>query len=237
MRLFGLSQRNCEPEIMDQSGLDPAEHAAALRGIARINWLSGSARILWRPLYRLAQEDPTKPLRILDLATGSGDNPLRLWQCFRRAGLRVEMAGADVSELALDEARKRAAIAGAPIRFFALNALYDPLPKDFDVVTSSLFLHHLEDGEAVEQLRHMGGAARQMVLVNDLIRSHINYLLACAGTRILTRSPMVHFDGPCSVAAAFTRAEARQLALRAGLESAQVQWRWPWRFLLQWRRS
>jgi 2-polyprenyl-3-methyl-5-hydroxy-6-metoxy-1,4-benzoquinol methylase len=221
---------------MDQPGLDPAAHAAALRGIARINWWSRSASILWGPLYRLAQDNPNRPLRILDLATGSGDNPLRLWRRFQRARIPVELAGADLSEFALAEARARAASAGAPIQFFALNALRDPLPQDFDVLTCSLFLHHLDENDAVELLRRMGDAARQMVLVNDLIRSRLNYLLAVAGTRILTRSPVVHFDGPCSVAAAFTRAEARALAQRAGLTGARVEWHWPWRMLVQWRR-
>jgi hypothetical protein len=75
-----------------------------------------------------------------------------------------------------------------------------------------------------------------MVLVNDLVRSRIGYILAFAGSRVLSRSPIVHFDGPCSVAAAFTRDEARQMAQRAGLEGARVDWRWPWRFLLQWQR-
>jgi 2-polyprenyl-3-methyl-5-hydroxy-6-metoxy-1,4-benzoquinol methylase len=222
---------------MDQPGLDPSEHAAALRGLARINWFSGSARILWRPLSRLARENSGRPLRILDLATGSGDVPLLLWQRFRRAGLRVELAGADVSEFALTQARSRAAASGAKIDFFALNALRDPLPRDFDVIMCSLFLHHLEDEEAVELLRRMGESARQMVLVNDLIRSYVNYLLAHVVTRLLSRSPVVHFDGPASVAAAFMRAEARGLAQRAGLQNARVDWRWPWRMLLQWRRS
>jgi hypothetical protein len=44
-------------------------------------------------------------------------------------------------------------------------------------------------------------------------------------------------DGPLSVRAAFTIAEARQLAEEAGLHGAAISWRWPFRFLLQWRRA
>jgi hypothetical protein len=62
-------------------------------------------------------------------------------------------------------------------------------------------------------------------------------LLACAGTRLLSRSPVVHVDGPRSVAAAFTPAEALDLAQRAGLTGATVVRRWPCRFLLTWRRE
>jgi 2-polyprenyl-3-methyl-5-hydroxy-6-metoxy-1,4-benzoquinol methylase len=221
---------------MDQPGLDPAEHAAALRGIARINRFSGSVGILWRPLCRLAKANAGRPLRILDIATGSGDNPIRLWQRFRRAGLPVELAGADTSDVALEQARARAASAGAPIQFFPLNAVLDPLPRNFDVVTCSLFLHHLEEHEVIDLLRRMAEATRQVVVASDLIRSRISYLLAYVGTRVLTRSPMVHFDGPCSVASAFTIAEARQMAMRAGMKNVRVDWRWPFRFLLQWQR-
>ena len=236
-QFFALNQRNRQPELMDQPGLDPTEHAAALRGLARVNWFSGSTGILWRPLHRLALANAGKPLRILDLATGSGDIPIRLWRRFRRAKLPVEIAGADLSAKALEEARKRAESAGASVQFFPLDAVHDPLPDDFDVITCSLFLHHLENEEAVDLLRRMGQSARQMVLVNDLVRSRIGYLLAFASSRVLSRSPVVHFDGPCSVAAAFTTDEARQMAHRAGLEGARVDWRWPWRYLLQWQRG
>jgi len=236
LALLSLAKRNRQPELMDQPGLNPAAHAAALRGVARINWWSGSAGILWRPLRRLASENLNRPLRILDLATGSGDIPLRLWRRFQRARIPVELAGADLSGFALAEARARTASARATIQFFTLNAVCDPLPQSFDVLTCSLFLHHLDEHDAVELLRRMGQAAGQMVLVNDLVRSRLGYLLAHAGTRLLSRSPVVHFDGPASVAAAFTRAEARQLARRAGLDGAKVERHWPWRFLLQWRQ-
>jgi hypothetical protein len=61
-------------------------------------------------------------------------------------------------------------------------------------------------------------------------------MLAYVGTRLLSASPIVHVDGPLSVAAAFTCVEAQELARRAGLEGATVARRWPFRFLLTWSR-
>jgi hypothetical protein len=52
----------------------------------------------------------------------------------------------------------------------------------------------------------------------------------------LSRSPVVRHDGPVSVAAAFSLAEARMLAQRAGLYGASLVRRWPCRFLLSWSR-
>jgi hypothetical protein len=40
-----------------------------------------------------------------------------------------------------------------------------------------------------------------------------------------------------SVRAAFTVAEAQQLARRAGMADAQFSWHWPFRFRLQWMRG
>ena len=45
-----LQQRCRRPEVMDQPDLSPARHAGALRGLARINFFSGSAGTLWPPL-------------------------------------------------------------------------------------------------------------------------------------------------------------------------------------------
>ena len=83
----------------------------------------------------------------------------------------------------------------------------------------------------------MGQAAKQLLLVNDLVRSRLGYLLAFAGTRLLSRSQMVHVDGPLSVRGAFKPAEALALALKAGLAGATVSWRWPFRYLLTWSRK
>ncbi len=83
------SQRRCVPEVMDQPDLDPRLHAQALQGLARLNFWSGSARILWPPLSALARRLRPRPLRVLDLATGGGDVPVRLWRRASRAGLDV----------------------------------------------------------------------------------------------------------------------------------------------------
>jgi 2-polyprenyl-3-methyl-5-hydroxy-6-metoxy-1,4-benzoquinol methylase len=231
-----LSQRNKQPELMDQPDLAAAAHNHALHALARINWLSGSARILWPALRRLAEEKRGQPLRVLDIATGGGDVPICLHQRAQRTGLVVQFSGVDVSPTAIDHARQRAEQAGAAVTFFTHDALRGSLPDDYDVIMSSLFLHHLERDQAIDLLRRMGQATRSMVLINDLIRSRSGYCLAWLGARVLTRSHVVHVDGPRSVAGAFTISEACQLADAAGLHGAGASWRWPFRFLLQWRR-
>ena len=208
----------------------------ALRGLERINWLSGSCGILWPDLLDLAREQAGQPLRILDVACGAGDLTIRLWKRARKAGLAWTVEGCDISATALSHARQRAASRGADVRFFQADVFAEPLSESYDAVISSLFLHHLEEARAVELLRHMAQSARSCVLINDLERSSTGYWLAYVGTRLLSRSEVVHVDGPRSVEGAFTVAEARQLAELAGLSGATVSKRWPCRYLLRWRR-
>jgi SAM-dependent methyltransferase len=236
-RFYDLGGRCRQAEVMDQPGLSETLHRQALCGLERINRWSDSAGVLWPTVRELALRAAPRPLCLLDLACGGGDVPLRLWSRARQERLTLQVEGCDRSPGAVAHAERRAAEAGAGVRFGVLDALADPLPDRFDVLTCSLFLHHLTDEEAVGLLRRMAAAARRAVLVNDLSRGLPGLLLAYAGTRLLTRSPVVHTDGPLSVRAAFTPAEALALAGRAGLRGATVSRRWPCRFLLRWERA
>ncbi len=221
---------------MDQPGIDPAVHAQALEGLRRINAFSAAVGSLWAPIRSLARERGGRPLRVLDLACGGGDNTTALAQRARRQGLAIQVDGCDLSPQAVAIAARSAEQQGLSTRFFQADALNDPLPEDYDVILCTLFLHHLEEEQAVDLLRRMGCASRCLVLVNDLIRSPLGYGLAWAGCRLLSRSPIVHFDGPVSVQGAFQVPEVRTMAARAGLVGADLRRSWPERYLLCWRR-
>jgi len=235
-RIGNVADRVREEEVMDRPELDQRLHEQALTGLARLNWLSGSVGLVWPPIAGLASQ-LRRPLSVLDLATGGGDVPLGLWRRARRVGLDLEICGADVSPRAVEFARTRARHAGAGVRFIELNALDDELPRNFDVVVCSLFLHHLDDAGAVTLLAKMAASARHLVLVNDLVRSRLGWMAVYFATRLLTTSSVVWVDGPRSVRAAFTLEEARDLARAAGLAGCNVSRRWPCRMLLEWTRS
>jgi 2-polyprenyl-3-methyl-5-hydroxy-6-metoxy-1,4-benzoquinol methylase len=232
--MISLGQRCRQSEIMDQPGLSPAEHAAALRGLARLN-LFGSAGVLWPSLAALARRMAARPLRVIDFATGGGDIPVRLWKRARTSGISMEIEGCDVNPFAVQLANKAADKAGANIRFFVHDAVRGEPLRGYDAAICSTFLHHLDETEAIEFLSQMATTA-PLVLVNDLERSIANYAMVYSASRVVTRSAVVHVDGLRSVAAAFTLAEVKHLAERAGLGGASVKRRWPCRYLLKWER-
>jgi len=216
---------------MDRPGLDLAEHRRALRGLARINSFSGSARILWPCLRDFARRSAS-PVRVLDIASGAGDVPIRLAQRATRAALPIHFTGCDISATAIEHASR----AGAGVSFTQRDVLRDGIPQGVDVVTCSLFLHHLDEADALRLFTIIHGSSVKLALINDLSRSRVGYVLAAVGTRLLSRSPVVHIDGPRSVRAAFTPAEAIVLTTQAGWHGATVQRRWPCRFLIRWER-
>jgi menaquinone-9 beta-reductase len=210
--LPALEKRNRVPELMDEPDIAHAEHVQALTALARINWCSGSAAIVW-PRIADAARTLRRPMRILDVATGGGDVPVRLWHKARRAGLDVGVSACDVSIQALAFAESRAARAGAEMRFFQWDILHGPPPGQYDVVVSSLFLHHLAEDQAEMALRNLASAASHSLLINDLRRSRLGWLTAQLFCRMLSTSHVVHFDGPASVAGAsrLARGDAKAL--------------------------
>jgi 2-polyprenyl-3-methyl-5-hydroxy-6-metoxy-1,4-benzoquinol methylase len=230
-------QRTLVPEEMDRPDLPAEPHRHALDGLARLNAWSGSAGILWPSIRRLSAEITDRPIRLLDVACGAGDVLVGLARRASQSGIVVELRGVDVSSTAVEHARRRIAATGLHATLEQHNVFSATLPTGFDVVTCSLFLHHLTEDQAIELLRRMAAATQRLVLVNDLRRSTRGWMLAVAACRLLSRSPIVHVDGPRSVAAAFTPAEALAIAQTAGLGGATIGRRWPFRFLLSWDRS
>lgn len=222
---------------MDQPGLDEARHAHALHGLARINLWSLTSNALFGPIARLARDIPGRELNVLDLASGGGDVAVGLWRKARRHGIPLRIRGCDVNPRAVEFARRRAHSRRADVGFFVLDAVNGPLPEGYDVLICSLFLHHLDENEAVALLRRMSAAAAHLVAVDDLRRHPAGAALAALGTRILTRSDVVHVDGLRSVRAAFTIGEASQLARTSDLHGFVIRPHWPFRFLLTWRKT
>lgn len=229
-----LHRRDRRPEWMDDPNIPPELHAAALAGLRTLNTISRSTVALWGPLRRLARR-LDRPLRVLDVACGAGDALVGLAGAARREGVPLRGRGVDLSDFALGCARTYHAKRepGAGLEWERADALAGPLPAGFDAVVSTLFLHHLDEGDGRTLLARMGEAAGSLVLVNDLIRSRASYAAVWLASWA-TRSPVVRVDGPLSVRAAYTVPELRRLARSAGLSDARIAVSWPARMQLEW---
>jgi 2-polyprenyl-3-methyl-5-hydroxy-6-metoxy-1,4-benzoquinol methylase len=232
-----IAQRRLQPELMDDPNLDAAEHARALADLRRLNIASRTASILWQPIRALATQSGGTPLRVLDIATGSGDIPVAIQSMAAQSGIKLEIDACDISPRAVSMARDRALATKADVRFFPLDILQEEIKDTYDIVMCSLFTHHLTPEQVTLVLAKMGRASRRLVLVSDLRRSLYGYMLAFAATRAFSRSRVVHVDSLLSVRAAFTIGEFHSLADAAGLNGADVNRCVPCRFLLRWSKG
>lgn len=232
-----LDNRDRQPEVMDQPGLDPREHAKALTGLRRINTISRCSAGLFGPIEALAIKQTTTPLRVLELACGGGDTAIDLALMAKRRGLALDIHACDLNPEAVEIARRNAKARKAEITVFSADALAKPTDHNsFDVVYCTLFAHHLDEIDVIRLLEGMALRSRKLVLVDDLIRSRLGFALAWIGTRLLSRSWVVHTDGPLSVRGALRPDEMMTIAKQAGLEDAQINRSWPERYLLSWAR-
>ncbi|MFM7161967.1 MAG: methyltransferase [Planctomycetaceae bacterium] len=238
--VYAAEHRRLVPEVMDRPDLDPALHRQALTALRRINRLSRTTASLWGQIAPLARAPHAAPLRVLDVACGGGDVLRGLAALAQRQGCQLEFRGCDFSPTAIAHAAHQDSPPGSPPKtrplsghpeFFLHDVLANPLPQA-DIVTCTLFLHHLEESQAVLLLSRLWQAATRRVIVSDLRRSRVGYWLAHAVGRLVTRSPVVHVDGPLSVAAAWSLPEVERLVAAAGWQRHTLRRTWPQRFLL-----
>ena len=232
-----LADRNLQPELMDDPNLPADQHDHALRGLTTIHRFSGLVNRFWKKIQPILKEAKDRSDRISIADVGCGDGYL-LRQLSRKAtaaGFDVDWIGYDFSKVAVSLASKKAADAGANIRFKQVDILADTLPEKVDVVVNSLFLHHFTAGEVETILKRFCDATTQAVIVEDLRRTVLGYCLAWSCGRLLTRSRIVHYDGVVSVEGAFTTDEMRTLLNSAGITNVEIEQRWPQRFVLTYR--
>jgi 2-polyprenyl-3-methyl-5-hydroxy-6-metoxy-1,4-benzoquinol methylase len=227
-----LAIRQLEPELMDDPNLDCAEHKRALRGLTRIHKLTGTTSRLWKKIR--GQLGNQRKIVVADVGCGDALMLRELYKIASARGIELELHGFDFSERALQMASEAAARASIPITTHHFDVTLHELPMQADVIICSLFLHHFTAEDVVSILSKFRLATRQLLLVEDLLRSQLGYALCRVGVQALSRSPIVHVDGPLSVRAAFTIPEMSELVRRAGLENAIIAKHWPERFLLQW---
>jgi 2-polyprenyl-3-methyl-5-hydroxy-6-metoxy-1,4-benzoquinol methylase len=192
-------------ELLD-GPLDADALAGNLRDLARVNRWLGGADLTKRAIAPLAMNSFV--LSVLDVGTGAADIPLRL----ARDGL--EITATDIRP-EIVAAASRATDGGRIV--VREGTLADEAASSFDIVHSSLVLHHLEPAAAVTFLGEAGRVARQAVVINDLDRGWRWLAGAWLLTRLFTRNCYTRNDAPLSVRRAYKETELVEMARQAGL--------------------
>ena len=189
---FDTPPRIDVPELIDDEAQPYADFRASMRDVRRVNRFLGGTSVVTRQARKWlheARQEGAAPLRILDVATGSGDIPVALLGAAARLDTPVQIVGLDFSppilRCAREEVGKR-----ENIRLLRGDAFHLPFADNsFDYVLCSLAFHHWEFARCVEALREMERVASRGWLVNDLRRAWSAWHLIRFVMRVCRREP------------------------------------------------
>jgi len=161
---------------------------------------------------------PGAKMRVVDLATGSGDIPRLLVDHARKIGAQIEIDAVDRQAATLEIARSLSP-EYPEISYHIGNILEWDFPQRYDMAFCSLVLHHFSDDDAVKLLRRCRELSKKFVLVTDLRRGFLLRAGVYMLTAVIFREPMTRFDARLSAQRAFSFSEMRSLAVQAGWEN------------------
>lgn len=223
-----LSERLPGPELMDdESKCTPEELASMFDELAFINDKLGGVSTSLEALDRLHDKVGGAHWRIADVGGGDGELAKAIVQWGRVRGVEVEVVVVENSRAAVERARR--VLREVPEAVVHEADLMDLATDEFDVVHACLVLHHFDGDEAQRALAAMSRAASKGIVVNDLRREVLPWLLIHWLSRLLSKNRLVRHDGPLSVARAFRLADWARYGRELGLQlEVRPTWAFRW---------
>jgi len=219
-RKHGLELIDLPPETYSQ-----AELTGSFADIRTVNRFLGDISAVRKHFSaRVAgiESAPGRPIRVLDVATGSGDIPAAIVKWARQYGINVSVTAVDLNPLAVREAT--AFTQKYPeITVSVANGLSLPFEDgSFDIVLCIKTLHHFSNDDTIRLLKEVNRVASAGYIIMDLRRSWVAWAIISLLTKLFTRNRLTKHDGPMSVLRSYTVPELDALAGSAGLTGHEV---------------
>jgi hypothetical protein len=188
-------------EILDSPDCPPAEVGKSLRDLSRINRWFGGVATTRTLIEHVAAATGQKHFSVLEVAAGFGEVPHVAAQQLALKGITIEVT-------LLDRLPSHLLPGNHSV---VADALALPFPDAaFDLVSCSLFTHHLEPAEMSRFVAEGLRVSRCAVLINDLVRHPLHLALVYAGFPLM-RSYVSRVDGVASVRRAYVPQEMKSI--------------------------
>lgn len=242
MMMSLVPERRRGPELIDlpPESYSQSEYAGSLANIRMVNRFLGDYNATHKFFSALVSgiaASAGRPIRVLDVATGSADIPVTIVKWARRQGIKVVVTAVDINPLAVQEAT---AFARAYPEITVTVADGFSLPfadESFDIVFCAKTLHHFSEEDTVRLLKEIDRVSAMGYIIMDLRRSWVAWLLISMLARLFSRNRLTRYDGPMSVLRSYTVTELGALADRAGLAGYRVAREPFWLMILSGRKG
>jgi ubiquinone/menaquinone biosynthesis C-methylase UbiE len=224
---MNFAQRSILPEKMDDQNVLKSDVSLALKELEIVNkWLGGYAVI--RDAFRKIRCN--NRISILDIGCGSGDVVRDLSIFLKAKKVDSHITGVDINADTIHIARKKHEDI-SNVDFKTLDVWDEDIVHiKADIVMSSMFCHHFNDNDLVELLKRMYRLANSTVIINDLHRHSFAYHSIKILTSVFSKSHLVRYDAPLSVARALTKKEWQTILANAEINNYSIDWKWAWRW-------
>ncbi len=206
-------QRVNTQEILDSDACPPVEVEASLRDLCRINRWFGGVATTRSLIERVTSATGLRRFTVLEVAAGFGEVSKIAGRQLAQKGITLDVTDLDRVQTHLLRGN-RAVVADAVALPFQ--------DSSFDLVSCSLFAHHLEPDELARFTREALRVSRCAVLINDLVRHPLHVALVYAGFPLM-RSYVSRLDGVASVRRAYTPDEMRRILNSGTQHDARVE--------------
>jgi len=225
-----FSKRSTQKEIMDDLDCSGPVLEQTLQELKTINFWLGGNQVTTLGLAQLIRENPSHHHEITDIGCGGGDMIRVMREWARKQKIPSKFIGIDANENTIDFARLRQSDL-SEVKWKVQN-VFDPefRTEKTDLITCTLFTHHLTDSELVEILKAMKEKARIGIVINDLHRHPVAYYSIKWLTKFFSKSPMVQNDAPLSVLRSFSRSDWNTILGQSGISTYKIRWFWAFRW-------
>ncbi len=229
--LVDTTYRSDEEEIMDDLTYNGEILHDSLDKLAKINkWLGGNNVTINGLKILLEKRTKETPITIIDLGCGGGDVLRDVAHFGQQNGYHFNLIGLDANHNTIKYAKKLSQNYDN-INFTDINIFSEDFNHlKYDIVLTTLFLHHFKEDQLVTFLKPVLEKAKLGIVVNDLHRHKLAYYLFKLLCTTISNKTIVE-DGLTSVLRGFKRKELKVISEKV---NANYQIKWKWAFRYQW---
>ncbi|MGR3811658.1 methyltransferase domain-containing protein [Jiulongibacter sp. NS-SX5] len=220
-----FKQRSYQKELMDLGEFSTEDFEQNLYELKLTNTYLGGHQATLKILDLFFAKHPNKPLHIADVACGGGDAILAMAKYAQRKGRSIRITGIDLNETCIAYAQKQTS-EYKQIDF--IHSPYQDCKAEFDIITCSLFTHHLNEKELADYLKWANAHSGMGFIINDLHRHPLAYYSIKFISRVFPFSYLYRNDAPLSVLRSFTMKEWLTHGEKVGIK-LKTKWNWAFR--------
>lgn len=232
MIYFSKHNRSTQEELMDDFSLQGEALHKVLVDLDTVNKYLGGNQITINGLEKMLLNcSKEEVVTIVDYGCGDGGFLLMCATYLEKNNWKYRLIGVDANANIIEKARLNC-ITIKHCTFMQSNVFDTAQLPEADIALCTLFMHHFKNEEMVQLVNNIVEKTKVGIVINDLQRSKIAFLLFKAFSKVFLISDITKFDGLVSIARSFVRGDIEQLSEK--IENTRYEVKFKWAFRWQW---